>query len=524
LSDHLSIFNADPKINHTQKKEDILMMEQQYYSLAQVALVVTWDYRHRHHQQQRHVKLHITDTKLHFYRVENDIESSKPVDTIDFTQIYAVFRYGKAEQFKLCLLPPPNSKFDPHECFLTLCCENVSTCEKWITALSSKCVFWTDRKPAKVLVFVNPTAEARAEKLYNKVVEPMLKMASDYMPHLFSFTHVESQFKNHAFKLLNDGELIYDYNVILAIGGDGLVHEVVNGILSRPDANSVKENIALAVIPAGGSNSLATTLNSGRYPIPSKLDARSPCLQYQQLCALFAAMVIKGQSQRIDILETYQNNQRKFSATTTLSGLFSDIVNFAANYRQKRLVGDKSYIFAALKAIKQKQYFGAKISYCGETNEEGPLLDKYFPEHKTAASNPSDTELVPVNVYEGEFLFIATVNNDHIDRYVALEKKSTSQVLHSGEVEMLWMRRDSEHKDVSSACLMRTFVSTARKGFLDPNNHLKINRVRTRAFKIEFTDFDHLPSSVLIDGETADPTYALYGEVHKDWLKILFIN
>ena len=43
------------------------------------------------------------------------------------------------------------------------------------------------------------------------------------------------------------------YSVLLACGGDGTLHEVVNGLLTRPD----KQKIPVMVVPNGSGNDFA---------------------------------------------------------------------------------------------------------------------------------------------------------------------------------------------------------------------------------------------------------------------------
>jgi len=49
---------------------------------------------------------------------------------------------------------------------------------------------------------------------------------------------------------------IDDYSAIVAVGGDGTLHEVVNGMLHRPD----KRRVPVAFIPNGSGNDLCVTL------------------------------------------------------------------------------------------------------------------------------------------------------------------------------------------------------------------------------------------------------------------------
>jgi sphingosine kinase len=44
-----------------------------------------------------------------------------------------------------------------------------------------------------------------------------------------------------------------DYDVIMCVGGDGTVHEVINGLANRTDGSTALKELAIATIPAGSS-------------------------------------------------------------------------------------------------------------------------------------------------------------------------------------------------------------------------------------------------------------------------------
>ena len=65
-----------------------------------------------------------------------------------------------------------------------------------------------------------------------------------------------------------------NYDTVLALGGDGIVHEVVNGLMSL----SEKERLSLGVIPIGSGNDYARTLN-----MPTSLDAALRVIQENEV-------------------------------------------------------------------------------------------------------------------------------------------------------------------------------------------------------------------------------------------------
>jgi Diacylglycerol kinase catalytic domain len=50
------------------------------------------------------------------------------------------------------------------------------------------------------------------------------------------------------------------YTAIVTIGGDGVVHEVLQGIHARPDADQILKKLQFGIIPAGSANGMAASL------------------------------------------------------------------------------------------------------------------------------------------------------------------------------------------------------------------------------------------------------------------------
>ena len=47
-------------------------------------------------------------------------------------------------------------------------------------------------------------------------------------------------------------KLVLDhFDAILCIGGDGILHEVINGMANREDGSSALKRVAIGIIPAG---------------------------------------------------------------------------------------------------------------------------------------------------------------------------------------------------------------------------------------------------------------------------------
>lgn len=94
---------------------------------------------------------------------------------------------------------------------------------------------------------------------------------------------------------------------VVAVGGDGTVHEVVNGLMSVPEA--ARQQVALAVLPTGTGNDFARSLGSGN-SVPD-------------LLALMAA----GQVHALDLIRvTLADGSVRWCNNIGSIGITSDIV------------------------------------------------------------------------------------------------------------------------------------------------------------------------------------------------------
>jgi len=116
--------------------------------------------------------------------------------------------------------------------------------------------------------FIERKSYTSGSKPMTIIINPV--SGSKKAPHIFSriravfeqanirMTIIETQRKGHAFRVAAQVSQ-QDCDGIVAIGGDGLVHEIINGLLSRSDAG-IARHIPLAIIPAGSNNSFASSI------------------------------------------------------------------------------------------------------------------------------------------------------------------------------------------------------------------------------------------------------------------------
>lgn len=82
---------------------------------------------------------------------------------------------------------------------------------------------------------------------------------------------------------------LLEYKGIVTVSGDGLPHEVVNGLNAREDKDDVFSKISLGVLPAGSANALMHSIMAGCGEKGSMISA--------------AMLISKGEVKNIDLFE-----------------------------------------------------------------------------------------------------------------------------------------------------------------------------------------------------------------------------
>lgn len=135
-----------------------------------------------------------------------------------------------------------------------------------------------------ITVILNPIAGKRkAKKLYSKWVEPLLHLSG------IRVSLIETDSPNQAADLM---KVMSNCDGVAIVGGDGTVHEVVNGLISRQDCTRAAQQFPLAIIPVGQFNSIARMIYSDlRYR------------NYKEFLILSTLNLIESKTQKFDVLK-----------------------------------------------------------------------------------------------------------------------------------------------------------------------------------------------------------------------------
>lgn len=145
---------------------------------------------------------------------------------------------------------------------------------------------------------------------------------------------VHTEFHRHAYELAKTLELD-GFDGLCALGGDGTMHEMVNGLLSRKDG----KRIPLGILPAGTGNSYLYDRDM--------LDLET-----------VAQKTAQNQPTSIDVLEVLSGNERHFSFNIVGWGMMTH-GNITAE--KLRWLGKRRYDVGAIWEIVKCQSFPARV-------------------------------------------------------------------------------------------------------------------------------------------------------------------
>jgi diacylglycerol kinase (ATP) len=156
------------------------------------------------------------------------------------------------------------------------------------------------------------------------------KVANDLRPIVAEYGHADwsgTVYPGHATELAHQAALD-GYDMVIALGGDGTVHEVVNGLMQIP----VEKRPILGVVPVGSGNDFAHSIS-----IPMEADHA-------------LAYALKGEPSSVDIgLMTDENGRKEYFDNTV--GIGFDAVVTIRSHKLPIVRGFLMYLTAVIQTI-----------------------------------------------------------------------------------------------------------------------------------------------------------------------------
>ena len=201
-----------------------------------------------------------------------------------------------------------------------------------------------------LLVVINPASGTRiALKMFNEVLKPSLEK------NQIEYELLKTQYAGHAKDVVQQKNL-KEYSGLIIISGDGLVHEVFNGLYALPDWMTIMKYVPFGLMPGGSGNALnCSLLHQMKQPFDgmNKLGTNG---------ALENIMngVQKQKTTGLDFLEVETDGKKMLCFLGVTIGLIAD-VDLGSEFL--RFMGYiRAYLLCVWKIIKPK-YYRLKVSY-----------------------------------------------------------------------------------------------------------------------------------------------------------------
>ncbi|KAH8345874.1 hypothetical protein KR067_008164 [Drosophila pandora] len=234
----------------------------------------------------------------------------------------------------------------------------------------------SDERRRRVLVLLNPkSGSGNAREVFNMHVTPVLNEAE--VPYdLYVTKH-----SNFAIEFMST-RVLDAWCCVIAVGGDGLFHEIVNGLLQREDWAHVLPHLALGIIPCGSGNGLARSI-AHCYNEP-----------YFSKPVLGAALtVISGRSSPMDVVRVQLQSRSVYSFLSIGWGFISDV---DIESERIRMLGYQRFTVWTLYRLANLRTYNGKISYLlrdQDSPEPGRSSGGYGGQYRLQSSRSCNTHI-----------------------------------------------------------------------------------------------------------------------------------
>jgi sphingosine kinase len=205
-----------------------------------------------------------------------------------------------------------------------------------------------NRKRAYVLV--NPNAgPGGADRVFSREARPIFEAAR------MDLTVVTTTYAGEAGKLAEEMD-VDAFDVVVACSGDGLPHEIFNGLGRRRDARRALGRTAVAMIPCGSGNAMAINLYGTHDP------------------SLSALAIVKGVRTPFDLVSVTQGEERRLSFLSQALGLVAVLDITTENMRW---LGSHRFTLGFLKEVLQKNLYPCDIAVKVEIEHKEGVKEHY---------------------------------------------------------------------------------------------------------------------------------------------------
>lgn len=307
-------------------------------------------------------------------------------------------------------------------------------------------------------------------KVYQKHVAPVFKHSN------ITTEEIITSRSDHAMEYVRDHSDLTNFDCIVAVGGDGFLSEVIQGLMRRLDWEQAIQT-PIGVIPAGSGNGLVHSIAAAAEEYCDPLGA--------------AFMIAKGVPKGLDIATVRSSCETFYSF---LSFEWALIANIDIESEKLRCLGPARFTASAIARLCNSRRWTGRFSYLPASNS---TPEEYFGVKRQASTTAGPAvrllsevgQPVPENweTIEGEFGIFWAVSCSHAASDALVYPNAQ---LDDGYIYVMYAEGHLSFKNKLSVLL-----SLENGSYL---SHPQIHVVRTRAFEIQGVEETDI---MAVDGE-----------------------
>ena len=259
---------------------------------------------------------------------------------------------------------PFGNRYARHRCFQVAPVEDFIHINALIQAIRQ--VSGLPMSPRKALLVLNPKSGAdNGPQVLETVVRPMFEQAGIDLN-----VYVTKNPLDATDRAMKDD--IGSFDSVVVMGGDGTVHEFLQGILSHKDTDELLNTMKLGIVGCGTGNGLAKSLTFAANEVHSHLES--------------VFLIAKNKTTRID-LSKYESTKKEYLSILTFS--WAIIANVDIESKLIAFMGARRFDVCAVWQTLILRSYHARLSYLSNSKCD-TIID-------IASSMPKLTDPVPDN-------------------------------------------------------------------------------------------------------------------------------
>lgn len=228
---------------------------------------------------------------------------------------------------------------------------------EWIEHLMARSYGPAPRR-RRAYVLVNPHAgPGGAVKIWETQVKPIFDAAR--MP----LTIHQTTYSGEAVGLVENMD-IDQFDIVVPCSGDGLPHEVFNGLGRRPDARRALNKVAVAHVPCGSGNALACNVFGTHRP------------------SLAALAIVKGVATPLDLISITQGDRRILSFLSQALGIMAEA---DLGTEHLRWMGEHRFTYGVIMRILKKKVYPCDLWAKVDIDHKDGVRDHYRRERENSS-------------------------------------------------------------------------------------------------------------------------------------------